>query len=173
MNILPSESVFPSELPGEVPPAVDVVYLDFSKAFDKVPHRRLVKKFKAHGIAGKVLGWVQAWLNCQQQRTVLNGKASDWADVDSSVPQGFVFWPLAFVIYINDIENMTRLITIMNKFADDTKGGQVTMSPGDIAILQKYLDDLVDWADKWEMSFNLTKCKVMHVGRPTPWQFTP
>ena len=115
MNILPSESVFPSELPGEVPTAIDVVYLDFSKAFDKVPHRRLVKKFKAHRIAGKVLGWVQAWLNCRQQRTISNGNASDWADVDSSVLQGFVFWPLAFVIYINDIENMTRLITIMNK----------------------------------------------------------
>ena len=148
--------------------AVDVVYLDFSKAFDKVPHRRLVEKFKAHGIAGKVLGWVQAWLTGRQQRTVLNGEASDWADVDSGVPQGSVFGPLAFVIYINDIDNVTRLITIMNKFADDTKCGQVIMSPGDIAILQKCLDDLVDWADKWGMSFNLTKCKVMHVGRTNP-----
>ena len=148
--------------------AVDVVYLDFSKAFDKVPHPRLVEKFKAHGIAGKVLGWVQAWLTGRQQRTVLNGEASDWADVDSGVPQGSVFGPLAFVIYINDIDNVTRLITIMNKFADDTKCGQVIMSPGDIAILQKCLDDLVDWADKWGMSFNLTKCKVMHVGRTNP-----
>jgi hypothetical protein len=98
----------------------------------------------------------------------LNGEASDWADVDSGVPQGSVFGPLAFVIYINDIDNVTRLITIMNKFADDTKCGQVIMSPGDIAILQKCLDDLVDWADKWGMSFNLTKCKVMHVGRTNP-----
>ena len=153
---------------NDVGDAVDIVYLDFSKAFDKVPHRRLIEKFKAHGVEGKVLDWVKAWLSGRKQRTVLNGDASDWADVDSGVPQGSVLGPLAFVVFINDLDKVTRFITIMNKFADDTKCGQVIRGPGDIATLQKCIDELIVWADTWGMSFNHTKCKVMHVGRANP-----
>ena len=147
---------------------IDVVYLDFSKAFDKVPHRRLLGKFRSHGIDGKVLDWVESWLSGRQQRTVLNGESSEWTDVDSGVPQGSVLGPLAFIIFINDLDDCTKLITIMNKFADDTKCGNVIKNPNDIVILQKCLDDLTSWADKWGMSFNVTKCKVVHVGRTNP-----
>ena len=147
---------------------VDIVYLDFSKAFDKVPHRRLIEKFKAHGITGKVLEWIEAWLSGRTQRTVLNGEFSDWADVTSGVPQGSVLGPLAFIIFINDLDAHALLITIMNKFADDTKCGQVVKSPGDVSTLQQCLNDLVDWANKWGMAFNVQKCKVMHVGRTNP-----
>ena len=147
---------------------VDIVYLDFSKAFDKVPHRRLIEKFKAHGITGKVLEWIEAWLSGRTQRTVLYGECSDWADVTSGVPQGSVLGPLAFIIFINDLDAHALLITIMNKFADDTKCGQVVKSPGDVSTLQQCLNDLVDWANKWGMAFNVQKCKVMHVGRTNP-----
>jgi hypothetical protein len=144
---------------------VDVVYLDFSKAFDKVPHRRLIEKFKAHSVDGKILQWIEAWLTGRKQRVVLNGVASEWADVDSGVPQGSVLGPLAFVVFINDIDGLAVNITLMNKFADDTKCGNVVKDPGDVAVLQKCLDDMVDWASKWGMAFNIGKCKVMHVGR--------
>jgi hypothetical protein len=147
---------------------MDVVYLDFSKAFDKVPHRRLLEKLRAHSVDGKVLNWIEAWLTGRTQRTVLNGEASDWSDVTSGVPQGSVLGPLAFIVFINDIDDVTVNITIMNKFADDTKCGNVIRSPSDISDLQDCLDSLVDWAEKWGMSFNIRKCKVMHIGRTNP-----
>jgi len=147
---------------------MDVIYLDFAKAFDKVPHRRLLEKFRAHSIDGKVLTWVKNWLAGRRQRTVLNGEASEWSDVGSGVPQGSVLGPLAFIIYNNDIDLICMLIKLMNKFADDTKAANTILCDDDVADLQKCLDDLVTWADTWGMQFNVTKCKVMHVGRLNP-----
>merc|ERR1711917_13188 len=68
--------------------AMDIIYLDFSKAFDKVPHKRLLEKMKAHSIDGNVLHWIREWLDGRQQRTVLNGECSPWQEVLSGVPQG-------------------------------------------------------------------------------------
>ena len=127
--------------------AVYMVYLDFAKAFDKVPHRRLLKKVQAHSIEGKVLNWLEDWLTARRQRTVLNGAASAWESVWSGVPQGSVLGPLAFIIFINDIDLILLLISLMNKFADDTKAANVIRNANDVATLQKALDDLVQWAD--------------------------
>ena len=145
--------------------SVDVIYLDFSKAFDKVPHRRLLAKMEAHGIGGHLLAWVQDWLSDRSQRTVLNGEFSTWNEVSSGVPQGSVLGPLAFTIYINDLDETTRPLTIMNKFADDTKCANAILDQSDVDMLQACLDDLVGWADTWGMAFNVSKCKVMHLGR--------
>ena len=144
---------------------VDVVYLDFAKAFDKVPHKRLLAKLHAHGVQGRVLSWFKEWLDDRKQRIVLNCEVSDWESVASGVPQGSVLGPLAFIVYINDLDDETIHVSICSKFADDTKCGQVIRSPGDVVTLQKCLDNLVDWSNRWGMQFNVSKCKVMHVGR--------
>ena len=85
--------------------AVDVLYLNFSKAFDKVPHKRLVKKVKAHGTGSNIWRWIGAWLSDRSQRVVINGHVLGWETVTSGVPQGSVLGPTLLVIYINNIDD--------------------------------------------------------------------
>ena len=95
--------------------AVDKVYLDVKKAFDKVPHRRLLAKVRACGVAGQVANWIANWLS---------GSMSCWEDVSSGVSPGSVLGPLLFIIYINNLECGVK--SKLPKFADDTKlGGKV------------------------------------------------
>ena len=104
-------------------------------------------------------------LDCRQ-RTVLNGIFSDWCKVLSGVPQGCVLGPLEFIIFINNLEECTNLVAIMNKFADDTKVGHgVLLSEGDKDVLQDCVNKLLDWADKWDMQSNMGKCKTLHLCR--------
>ena len=84
--------------------AVDVVFLDFRKAFDKVPHKRLMRKVRALGIQGNVAAWIENWLAGRRQRVIVNSVPSDWTAVSSGVPQGLVLGPLIFVIYISNLD---------------------------------------------------------------------
>ena len=142
---------------------VDVIFLDFAKAFDKVPKERLLQKLKAHGVHGNILRWIQNWLMGRRQRVVPNGKCSDWADVLSGVPQGSVLGPILFLIFINDLDAATSVIRIMKKFADDTKLGHTASSEAERDELQRAMDNLGKWAELLGLEFNIKKCKVMHV----------
>jgi len=142
----------------------DIVFLDFAKAFDKVPKKRLLEKLRAHGVRGGALRWIQNWLSGRRQRVVLNGKKSGWKKVRSGVPQGSVLGPILFLIFINDLDSVAPMVDIIRKFADDTKVGNGVKTMKDREELQEALDKLSNWADIWGMEFNVSKCKVMHVG---------
>ena len=117
---------------------VDLVYLDFAKAFDKVPHKRLIIKLKSHGVDGLVLEWLRDWLNNRRQRVIVNGKYSGWKPVSSGVPQGSVLGPDLFLIYINDLDN--GLVAKIKKFSDDTKLSKVVSKLEDSMNLHNDLD---------------------------------
>ena len=142
---------------------VDVIYLDFSKAFDRVPHSRLIYKLENYGFNKNIIAWIKDWLNCRVQRVVLNGSFSDWSDVCSGVPQGSVLGPLLFILFINDID--VDIINRLSKFADDTKLFGEASSAEQVLLLQQDLDNLFKWSEDWLMMFNISKCKVMHFGK--------
>ena len=98
---------------------VDIIYLDFAKAFDNIPHHRLIGKVASMGVEGMVKGWIQQWLEGRMQRVVINGRYSDWTDVTSGVPQGSVLGPIIFLMFTNDLEDGVQSTVL--KFADDTK----------------------------------------------------
>ena len=102
---------------GDEGSPVDIIYLDFQKAFDKVPHQRL--KLKSHGIGISIINWIEQWLTDRRQRVVVDGEVSNWKPVLSGVPQGYVLGPILLLTYINDLEEgvTSKVLT----FADDTK----------------------------------------------------
>ena len=116
----------------------------FSKAFDKVPHKRLCLQLKWHGINTRILHWIENWLSGRQQRVLLNGTKSGWNDVLSGVPQGSVLRPLLFLIFINSIEDDVNSTVL--KFADDLKVFRIIEGKHDQEVLQADLDKLVEWS---------------------------
>ena len=145
---------------------VDAAYLDFSKAFDSVPHKRLLHKLSSYGIKGNVLNWVSDFLGDRTQFVSINDKKSSPIPVTSGVPQGSVLGPTLFIYYINDLPDSTD--QIVRLFADDSKVYSEIKSQEDINKLQKGIDDMVSWSEKWLMRFNSKKCKILHLGKNNP-----
>ncbi|CAM5083682.1 unnamed protein product [Natator depressus] len=142
--------------------AVDLIYLDFSKAFDMVPHGELLAKLEKMGINMKIERWIRNWLKGRLQRVTLKGELSGWREVTSGVLQGSVLGPILFNLFITDLG--TKSGNVLMKFADDTKLGGIANTEKDQDIIQQDQDDLVNWSNSNRMKFNSEKCKVMHLG---------
>ena len=148
---------------------VDVFYLDFSKAFNRVPHQRLLSKLKARGIDRDIFNWIRSWLSNRKQSVVLNGCQSHWTKVPSGVSQGSVLGPLLFVIFINDIDTAVDTVhCLILQYADDTKGLRVVDTEDQARLLQTDLDNLSMWSVEWQMLFNIDKCHILHFGAINP-----
>ena len=146
---------------------VDVAILDFSKAFDKVPHRRLSYKLSYYGITGCLLTWIENFLIGRVQHVLVDGQSSDPAPVDSGVPQGTVTGPLWFLLYIKDLPY--QLKSTCRLFADDCLiYALVCDSEGKSSVLQDDLIMLEKWQDDWMMQFNPSKCTTMSIATRNP-----
>ena len=141
----------------------DTIYLDLAKAFDKVAHQRLLKKISSYGIKGALLSWISSFLLDRRQCVSIKGSSSTWKPVDSGVPQGSVLGPIFFIMYVNDIPDIVKSNVWI--FADDTK---LFATTDQTITLQEDLDNLMKWAELWELTFNVIKCKVIHYGQNNP-----
>ena len=144
---------------------IDVLYMDFQKAFDSVPHERLLKKLYSYGIQGDLLGWIRNFLTNRKQRVVLNGAQSSTVRVTSGIPQGSVLGPVLFTIYINDLPNVVCNTTKL--FADDAKIYSVVNNAIDQENLQSDFKKLDNWSQEWLLKFNPEKCSHLHLGKYT------
>ena len=143
---------------------IDTVYLDFMKAFDKVPHERLLHKLQYYGIDGPIHSWIRSFLTGRVQRVKVDSAASEWRNVTSGIPQESVLGPILFVIYINDMPEAVKNASTAAMFVDDTKLYRRTDTPNGPAELQEDLDCIFNWSDTWQMKFQPTKCKVLSLG---------
>ena len=153
---------------------VDMVYLDFEKAFDKVPHDLLIGKLQSFGIYGNLLKWLNSYLTNRQQRVVLEGKSSSWLEVTSGVPQGSILGPLLFILYINDMSLKFRHSTIA-LFADDSKCYRRITKVQNCQELQDDINHLFKWSVEWGMSFKIEKCFVLSINQSNqhqPFKYT-
>ena len=127
---------------------LDVIYLDFKKAFDSVPHKRLLSKLDAYGLGESIKEWIKSFLVNRKQRVTVNGIMSSWSEVLSGIPQGSVLGPILFVIFINDLPDV--VISITKIFADDTKLFRAIRTLEDREKLRDDLNQLVKWSEDSE-----------------------
>jgi hypothetical protein len=145
--------------------SVDVIYVDFSHAFDSVVHSKLIHKLTIYGISGNLLKWIYAFLSNRFQCVVTEHCFSAWSPVISGVPQGSVLGPILFILYIDDINIICTGSVTLKLFADDLKLYSTIKSDCDNNSLQATLDKLQLWCSEWQLTVNINKCHVIHIGK--------
>ena len=133
----------------------DLVYFDFAKAFDSVPHNRLICKLHNYGISGNLLLWIRNFLSHRRQQIRVNFTLSNWKNVTTGVPPGSVFGQVLFIIYINDLPRDTVVLLFL--LAEDTKLMQKLISTTSQNELQDDINHVIEWCKKWGLKFHTTK----------------
>ena len=141
------------------------VFFDYSKAFDTVPHRRLLQKLESIDIHPLILRWIAHYLYGRSQYVCVGGSSSDLQPVLSGVPQCSVLGPILFIFYINDITSVQLMDGTMSLYADDIMLYRPIYSAIDYHALQIDIDSLCQWTDNNLLTFNAIKCKYMIVSR--------
>jgi hypothetical protein len=145
--------------------SVDVIYIDFSKAFDSIVYSKLLFKLSSLGITGKLLAWLAAFLHNRSQCVAIENVFSSVSSVISGVPQGSVLGPVLFLVFINDIDVICQGRSRIKLFADDLKIYNIVDITNPTATLQLSLDHLVKWSAEWQLPINIKKCSVLTINR--------
>ena len=140
---------------------IHCLILDFAKAFDTVPHKRLIKILYQNGITENIVCWIKKWLTKRTQSVIIDDVQSEVEPVISGVPQGTVLGPLLFLSYINNISD--GISSSMKLFADDCLLFRKIRNQDDSDKLQEDLDQISQWCEKWQMSLNINKCKLLEI----------
>ena len=151
----------------------DVIYTDFSSAFQSVNHALLIHKLnKSYGVNARALSWFMSFLSNRRQRVVVNGKCSSWQNVISGTPEGSVISPLLFALFVNDFPLQVRTNCLM--FADDIKIYSEISDTNDTGHLQEDLDRLNNWSSTWKLKLDPYKCKSFSItlkSNPVVYQY--
>ena len=142
---------------------IDVIYTDYEKAFDKVPHKRLLSKLCSYGLPVELIKWIEAFLCSRTQRVRINGAFSEKKPVLSGIPQGSVLGPLLFIIFINDLPGVCEELSRIFLFADDSKLYKHITTEGDYLSLKQSCQNMFNWSEQWLMRLNTAKCKVLTI----------
>ena len=136
------------------------VFLDMSKAFDKVWHKGLIYKLERAGVRGNLLNWLKSYLSGRTMRVVIEGQYSEWKNIEAGVPQGSILGPLLFLIYINDIAD--EIESDPHTYADDTNLLKPFKNVDDaVQTINRDLNKIVAWAQKWKVTMNPSKTKCV------------
>ena len=151
---------FSSHLPRTQTLILYYMYLDYSKAFDKVDHKLLIRKLHCYSFDPKIIRWINSFLSDRKQAVVVDGHSSFLAPIISGVPQGTVLRPILFLIFINDIEHCITN-SIIRCFADDTSVSIPVFREQDVAKLQNDLYSVINWSESDNMSLHKDKFEYM------------
>ena len=143
--------------------ATDVIYLDYSKCFDKVCHSKLLYKMRVYGISGTAYKWLECFLVNRVQHVKINTVVSPAANVESGVPQGTVLGPILFLLYSADLPQVVHHCRL-SMYADDTKVYKSVRNENDCILLQNDLERIAKWAETWQMVLNPDKTKLLSIG---------
>jgi len=125
---------------------VDIVFLDFAKAFERVAHDVLLQKLSNFGISGALLNWCQDYFTNREQRLVIDRVNSSWCSIPSGVPHGSILGPLPFVIFINDLPEVVTPWNTVSLYTDDCKTSRVINCPVDHSLFQSDIDNIYRWS---------------------------
>ena len=142
---------------------MDVITVDFAKAFDSISHNKLLYKLKIYGICGKIHTWIKEFLISRFFNVTIKAILSKNYPVISSTPQGSKLAPLLYILYANDISKMFKYIKI-KMYANDVTIYAITDNPNDLKLIQNNLNNLIRWAARWPLKINFDKCHVIHFG---------
>lgn len=154
---------------------IDAFFIDFIKAFDKVPHTKLIHKLKLTGLPCYLVKWVEAYLHSRKQFVVVDECASDLLPVSSGVPQGSVLGPLLFLVYVNDLIEFLSDTVCIKLFADDCTIYKEILCESDHVVLQEQLFQIEQWCPTSDIEINVQKTVLLTVTRklqPSSYSYT-